>query len=451
MKKILYILFLLPAVLCSQSNKKDNTAEPIRIIGPMLGYVTFNEAHLWLQTEGAIIPMLQYWDVTKTDVKKLAKSTEVNTQQHIYKFICTTDPGKRYQYKVLYNLVQYKEDSLMFFNTPALWRYRAPAPDFRIAFGSCHYKNDSTSDRPGKGYGDSYNRIFNIISDKNPDMMLWLGDNVYLRDPDWTSETGIYKRYKAARSDVFLERLLRKCPNYAIWDDHDYGSNDANGSFAFKGITTQTFQDYWCNSPGGIPDFPGITSAFEFNDAQFFLLDNRYFRTIDPANPSYHTVLGEVQREWLKQSLLRAHDTDFKVICVGGQFLNTAAVFENFANWDAERTEILNWIRDNKIHNVIFLTGDRHFAELSTVCLGEGLTVYDFTTSPLTSGVGRPKATEKNENRVEGTLYTKDRNFGMLEFQGKGSQRQVHFVLYDKFGSEQWRHTYSREGNAGSK
>jgi alkaline phosphatase D len=103
--------------------------------------------------------------------------------------------------------------------------------------------------------------------------------------------------------------------------------------------------------------------------------------------------LGEVQREWLKQSLLRAHDTDFKVICVGGQFLNTAAVFENFANWDAERTEILNWIRDNKIHNVIFLTGDRHFAELSTVCLGEGLTVYDFTTSPLTSGVGRPKAT----------------------------------------------------------
>lgn len=442
-KNLLCCLLLLPALAFGQ--KKDSKTEPVRIIGPMLGYVTFNEAHVWLQTEGVVIPLIQYWDVTASNLKKYARSEQVNTLHNIYKFVCTTEAGHKYQYKVIYNVVQYKEDSLMRFTTPELWRWRKDPADFKIAFGSCHYVNDSNADRPGKPYGDNPTRIFENIADKNPNMMLWLGDNIYLREPDWGSETGIYNRYDAMRNQPAIDRLLRKCPNYAIWDDHDFGPNDANGSFAFKATTKAAFIDYWCNPTQGMPGVSGITSQFEYNDAQFFLLDNRYNRVVDPTQPEKNTILGAAQLQWLKQALLMAPSGDFKVICVGGQFLNTAAVYENYANWPKERQEILDWIKSNKIKNVVFLTGDRHHAELSMLKLTPEITVYDFTSSPLTSGVGSTKATENNTNRVEGSFYNKDRNFGILEFSGQGKDRKINFVLYDKYGSEQWRFSYNKE------
>ena len=98
-------------------------------------------------------------------------------------------------------------------------------PDFRFVIGSCAYINDPPYDRPGEPYGGEY-EIFEQIAAQRPDFMIWLGDNVYLREPDWNSEAGILYRYTHTRSLPQLQKLLRICPHYAIWDDHDFGPND---------------------------------------------------------------------------------------------------------------------------------------------------------------------------------------------------------------------------------
>lgn len=417
---------------------------PRLLAGPRLGYVTFMEARIWAMTTPGAVCELQYYEITKP--KRIFTATQKikNKEQGICEFICEIEPGKKYNYDLYLNHKRAAGDSLCHFQSPALWRWRTPPPNFSIAFGSCNYLNERIYDRPGKPYGDTDTRIFNNIAAKNPNLFFWLGDNIYLREPDWGSETGIYHRYKQFVQDTALNKLFKRCPNYAIWDDHDFGPNDANGSFANKNLTLKAFNEFWENPPLVFSE--GCNASwFEYNDAQCFLLDNRFSRVADSADASY-SILGRRQVDWLKQALIFAPKNDFKIICIGGQFLSSAAVFENYANWKKERQEILDWIDKNKIKNVIFLTGDRHFAELSLLTTPSGVSVYDFTASPLTSSNHSPSKNEINSNRVEGTLYDKNRNFGMIQFSSvEGGKRKAEFVLFDKNGTEIWRKAFIAE------
>ena len=164
------------------------------------------------------------------------------------------------------------------FGRPPLWQYRSDPPEMKIALGSCVFINDEPFDRPGKPYGGDY-RIFESIQREKPDLMLWLGDNTYLREADWYSRTGIIHRYTHTRNVEEMQALLASTSNYAIWDDHDYGPNDSDHTFRNKQMTLRAFQLFWGNPTYGLEDNGGITSSFEWGDAEFFLLDNRYFRT----------------------------------------------------------------------------------------------------------------------------------------------------------------------------
>ena len=81
--------------------------------------------------------------------------------------------------------------------------------------------------------------------------MIWLGDNVYFREPD-DSRTGVYHRYSHDRSLPELQPLLGSVHHYAIWDDHDYGPNNSDRSFIYKNITLQAFKDFWANPTYGL-------------------------------------------------------------------------------------------------------------------------------------------------------------------------------------------------------
>ncbi len=445
MKKVipLLLIFLFSGVVTAQKKPLVTSV----VYGPVLGYVTYNEAHIWAQFEGLNIPVLMYWDVNEPKNKRTAHSHKLSSERSIYDFVCETQPGRTYEYRLNISLVPQKRDSLLRFTTPVLWRWRTDPPTVRFAMGSCHYTPDASADRPGKSYGDTATDIFNRIADKHPDFMMWLGDNIYLREPDWGSQTGIYNRYMLSRKDAGLQRLFTKCPNYAIWDDHDFGPNDANGSFAMKQLTLQSFKQYWPNPYLNNPDFPGTTSWFEYGDAQFFMLDNRFNRTVHVSDSASKTILGRNQLDWFKQALASAPAGEWKFVCIGGQFLNTARVYENHSTFAAERQEILDWIKQKKIKNVVFLTGDRHHAELSMLKEAGMPVVYDFTSSPLTAGLSGTKPTEPNQNRVEGTFVNNERNFGMIEISGPRKERSIKYVLYDKNGKELWSKEFKAEKN----
>ncbi len=405
--------------------------------GPMVGYSEMREVLLWVQTKQSAKVQIAYWEPTQPNQKMMtdAVATQKQTAFTAKLIADQVQPGKRYNYQLLLNDKPVELGYPATFQSQPLWQWRTDAPDFKIALGSCAYVNEPPYDRPGNPYGGDY-QVFTSIYQMQPDIMLWLGDNVYLREADWYTRTGILHRYTHSRSLPELQPLLASTHHYAIWDDHDFGPDNSDRSFLHKDKTFEAFQLFWGNPSYGINSKPGITSFFQFNDIDFFLLDNRYHRSPDLRITGESELLGEEQLEWLIDGLVNSK-APFKMIAIGGQVLSTAAVHENYIHFYAEeRDYLLKRIEEENIKNVIFLTGDRHHTELSQLVNNKGNTIFDLTVSPLTSGTSTNVETT-NLLRVEGTLV-QQRNFGWLEFSGKHSERILTMRIFDANGKELW-------------
>jgi alkaline phosphatase D len=345
------------------------------------------------------------------------------------------EPGKKYEYELYINNQKVSRPYPLEFQTQVLWAFRTDPPAIKFAAGSCFYVNDTPYDRPGKPYGSNY-EIFTKIYEQKPDFMLWLGDNIYLREPDWGTKTGILYRYTHTRSLSEIQPLLGSVHHYAIWDDHDYGTNDSDKSYPNKELTLEAFKLFWGNLNYGVGNSQnkGIQGSFVWGDLQFFLLDDRFFRTANQNVASQRAILGEEQVEWLINALASSQ-ASFKIIAVGGQFLSDSKVKENFINFPEERQRIIDAIQKNKITGVIFLTGDRHFTELSKS--NTTPPIYDLTVSPLTSGAYNPEK-EQNTLRVPNTLVT-EHNFAIIEVTGKRKERVMTIKIHNKDGKELWK------------
>lgn len=405
--------------------------------GPMLGYNEMREVMIWAQTTTPAAVKVGYWIDTIPSQLMFTNTvqTEAKTAFTAKLLANQVEPGQRYNYRLYINDQAVELDYPTTFQAQALWQYRTDPPPFTVAMGSCMYVNEPKYDRPGQGYGGNY-EIFESIHQKRPDAMLWLGDNVYLREADWYTRTGIMHRYTDQRSIKELQPLLASTHHYAIWDDHDFGPNDSDRSFHLKDLTLEAFNLFWANPTYGVPGVEGITTFFKYNDMDFFLLDDRYNRSPNNRKTGEPTLLGKPQLEWLIDALV-ASRAPFKFVAIGGQVLNTAEVYETYAHHHgAEREYLLKRIEEEDLKGVIFITGDRHHTELSQYTNAAGNVVYDFTVSPLTSGAAR-NVTEVNAHRVEGTLVTQ-RNFGLLEVSGPRKARRLKLSIYDVSGKELW-------------
>jgi alkaline phosphatase D len=138
--------------------------------------------------------------------------------------------------------------------------------------------------------------------------------------------------------------------------------------------------------------------------------------------------------DWLVQAL-KYSDASFKLVAVGSQVLNSGAVFETYATMPEERAELLRRIEQEGISGVVFVTGDRHFSELSEMTLDNGIHVWDLTSSPLTSGTGGPKL--ENTYRVPGTLV-QQHSFATISFAGPKGVRVMTMRAHDAEGKVLW-------------
>ncbi|URD69914.1 alkaline phosphatase D family protein [Leptospira borgpetersenii] len=427
-KRVLYYLLLI-------FNLQLN-AEAAKIVsGPILGYSTLKEVLVWIQTDQASKVALEYSEIGNPRNRYISETIQTDYKTgFIAKLIANrVEPGKSYNYNLLVDGKRIKGEHPQTFQAQSFFAYAShqDPPSFSFALGSCAYVNESEFDVPGKPYGGEY-FIFNSILSKKPNFMLWLGDNIYLREPDWDSRTGFLHRYRHQRGIPELAPLFASVHHYAIWDDHDFGPNDSDSSFWMRETSEEMFKLHWGN-----PNYAkeGIYGSFVWGDVQFFLLDNRTFRTANNNREiGPRQILGEKQFQWFVNSLAYSKAT-FKFVAIGGQFLNPNPVFENHATYPQERNKILSAIRDLKIKNLIFLTGDRHHTELNFL-QEDDISIYDFTVSPLTSRYYSPS--EKNPLRVEGTLVDK-RNFGTISISGKRGQRKLVLQIFDVYGKELWK------------
>ena len=417
----------------------DLISQPEIQSGPMNGYADMREAMVWVQMQEPCIVELEYWIDTVPEQRFRSVAAPVTEDNALCAHLVANqvEPGLRYEYDIFANGSNVTSNRELYFKTQALWQWRTDPPEFTFALGSCAYVNQEAYDRPGRPYGGGY-EIFEHIADDEPDLMLWLGDNVYLRESDWFTRTGIQARYTHTRSLPEMQRLLSSTSHYAIWDDHDYGPNNSNRSFPYKDLTLEVFKQFWANPAYGNDEIGAMTTAFQYADCHFFLLDNRWNRTDPNLKTIEEQVFGESQIDWLIENLSYSR-APFKFILAGGQVLNTDKIYETYANYEAEREELLNRIVEEGIQGVIFLTGDRHHTELSKF-EKDGIVIYDLTVSPFTSSAHTGAESEKNNLRIDNTLLMK-RNYGLISVSGKRRERKLKIEIKDTQGNLEWSRT----------
>ncbi len=421
------------------------------VSGPMLGYVEHREVMIWLETEPTVDKIaIDYWvsENGEADTQTVAYKKPIKSPFNPVKVpIPGLEMNTTYHYHVIIDGRQLPKETYSF-TTKKLWQWRTEPPDISFLFGSCAYINQEKYDRPGDSYGKSY-KIFTSMADKSSDFMIWGGDNTYLREVDWHSPYGIKQRYHHTRKTEEMQELLSSRAHFAIWDDHDYGPNNSHRSYYLKEASLSTFKKYWPNKTYGQPDNPGTYSHFQWSDADFFLMDDRYYRApnqLGARNPDGSPngdkpYFGERQMQWLKDQLLSAQST-FKVIVGGGQFLNPLNSYESFRDYPAAYQELLGFIKSHRISGIIFLSGDRHFTELIKLDKEGMYPIYDFTCSPLTSGAPDNIGEEENNPyRVDNTLV-KDQNFARIAIKGN-DEREFRITVFDKNGDSLWQKSIS--------
>tara|TARA_A100001011_G_scaffold88820_1_gene93256 strand:+ start:10591 stop:11895 length:1305 start_codon:yes stop_codon:yes gene_type:complete len=401
--------------------------------GPMPGYSEMRETAIWVQTKGSHEVFIKY---SSNGHFKNQTNTVLTGKE---KAFCATliadkvEPGKTYSYQLFIDGKHFPINRKLQFKTPPLWQFRTDPPNMKFIAGSCTYINDKKYDRKGRSYGGGY-EIFETMAQQKADFMLWLGDNTYYRELDWNTFTGMAYRNSHTRSNPDMQNLLSSTNHLAIWDDHDYGPNDSDRSFWNKKMAKEVFDLFWANPKHKIEGCNGITNYFTWGDIDFFMLDNRYDRSPNQRKSGERTILGKIQKEWLKD-VLASSKASFKIVIMGGQFLNDAAKYEMYSNYGfhEERQEIIDFIQNENIRNVVFLNGDRHHSEFSVLKKENFPTIYDLTVSPLTSGTHAGAPREKNTLRVPKSLIS-NRNFALIEVSGKRKHRKMSIKIMDQKG-----------------
>jgi alkaline phosphatase D len=400
----------------------------------MHGFADYTSVLLWIQTDRSGPVAITVTPEAGGDGRLLTFEADAANDYALTARVPGLAPGARYRYRIVAR-DDVREGS---FRTQVYWNRAADAPELTIAIGSCHYL--ANPNPVFRGSGGDY-QIFDAIAAKRPDLMLWLGDNLYLQSPDFVDPSSMAARYRQVRSFAPMQPLLTATSHLAIVDDHDIGPNDVDGSYVLKGESLKLFQRYWPNPSYGLPGVAGAFGWARLGDVEFFLLDDRYYRFPNhyPDVPE-KTMFGAAQFEWLKQALLSSR-ARIKIVAGGSQFWNRASRFEGLYQFPQEQQRLSDWLLRQKIDGVVFVSGDRHFGELLKIERAGAYPLYEYTSSPLTSGaVVNIDASERNNpDVVPGTLQGK-RQFGLIRVSGPGTDRKVALEAYDSDGALLWRH-----------
>ncbi len=222
---------------------------------------------------------------------------------------------------------------------------------------------------------DESESIFLTIAKEEKQFFLWLGDNVYFNKPDWQNESTMRDAYTKRFQGDAVQMLLHSSRQLAIYDDHDYGPNDSDSSFAGKRESAQVFAEFWLETPTQVDRYHDIRWSERYGDVLMVGLDDRAHR-----GPVGTVILGKEQLAWLAAQLDANKDASIVFIAVGSQVLNEAEVFENYSRFPAERDELLALCARAEMP-VVFLTGDRHHGEINQKRVN-GTLLTEITASP---------------------------------------------------------------------
>ena len=384
---------------------------------PFIGHTTGQEINVWCMFRKAAVVYL------KIDGQPV-KIFQYNKELSFRKYLPVNAHFDGLSPNHIYN-IEYSFDNKQFYPLIATHTAADSIADFSFLAGSCAFIGTGFN-RAIKPFNSL--KIFKTMTNDTTDFMAWLGDNLYyvLQRQNYKAQL---KRNIKTRLNKKLCSFLSSRQQYAIWDDHDYGTNNSDGTFKYKETSLNIFQQFWPNPKNDSFNY----YTFRHQDCQFFMLDDRY------NNEQENIVLGDRQLHWLENELLQSRGT-FKFICIGMQALNPLSTKECFYKTDDEYKRLIAFIKEHRISGVLFISGDRHHAELMKINEPDLYPLYDFTTSPLTMypvKIGKKSSEFINPNKLPDT-YFPSYNFGKISVTGVSGQRKCRIELKNKYGTVIW-------------
>lgn len=291
--------------------------------------------------------------------------------------------------------------------------------EFVLAFGSCVHQ-----DRPQP--------IWDQVLAAQPDVFAFLGDNIYGDSDDPQVLAAKYAQLGAVPG---FSRLRQQTEVVAIWDDHDYGRNDAGAEYPAKEASRQVMLDFW--EEPALSDRrsreDGIYTAYFYEHQgkriQLILPDLRWNRTalhqlsdsqlrqlreslnMGPYEVSLEkgaTMLGESQWQWLARQF--QEPADLRIIGSSLQMLAEFTGWESWANFPEDRQRLINLIEQHADVPTLIVSGDTHWSEISQVQHASlPWPITDVTSSGLTE---EWHAISPNRHRVSEAYAIA--NFGLL-------------------------------------
>lgn len=309
----------------------------------------------------------------------------------------------------------------------------ASESEWVLGFGSC------MDLRKNQNFWESLNsRSFSHFA--------FLGDNLY---PERDTLGELEKAYQKLSLSEGLAAFKNKVDISAIWDDHDFGADNADSTLPFRRESFSLFRNFWKQDYASEDDGVYSSTMFEHQGRKIHLImtDTRYHRTAfgatsgEPFEPGdtkefagEALLLGNRQWEWLETQL--DVPADLKIIGSSIQVLSSDHRFEKWMNYPAEHQRLVKALGRISSPSLI-LSGDRHLHEISRTQLVSGRTIYDFTSSGFNKAEGLSRF-EKNRLRVQRSL---EDGFGELRLKWIDGIPLVSMSMIDKNGVVRFTHS----------
>jgi alkaline phosphatase D len=392
---------LLKPLTDSEAFRAFAAQHPVELIhGPVVGSVTDSRARFWVRTvhEVPVQVLLGTSQEMNAPVRSPVVRTRADADFTAVVEVTGLKANTRYLYQVL---IDGKPEKLA--PQPSFRTFPKPGEKcrFQVGFGG------------GAGYTPQHERMWDTLHSRKLTAFLTLGDNVYIDTPK-VPATQRYCYYRR-QSRPEYRRFTGSCPIFAIWDDHDFATNDCLGSAErneppWKIPVWRVFRENFVNPAyGGGEKEPGVWFDWAIGDVDFLMLDCRYYRVRGKGTKP--TMLGPVQKKWFLDRLGRSKAT-FKVLASSVPWTEGTKPGSK-DTWDGfgeERDEILSFLERSGIEGVFLISADRHRSDAYKTEREAGYPLYEASSSRLTN--------IHTHGLIKHALfgYNKKCSFGLLTF-----------------------------------
>jgi alkaline phosphatase D len=356
-------LSLLPLLVATGSLARPGVAGVES--GPMVGHTTDTTASIWAYDPEADTITVELWRAGPNPQPRRRFEVEpAEARRRVFRHTFTgLEPDTAYLYRLR---VEGRDPAVGSFTT-------APVPGESTAFRYVVTSCMNPRQWPVQPAWD-------LVRRQRPAFHLLVGDNVYADSTDYDV---LWQHHLEQRAIPNFAQVLAHVPSYATWDDHDFGPNDAHAQTPGKHHSLAAFKDLWANPGYGLPNLPGVFFHFRWADVDYFVLDNRYYRTDEHAQVPDKTQFGAAQLQWLERGL-KTSDATFKFVVTGYDVMG--------ARYPDEIKTIARIIRRSGATGVLFHAGDIHRNQFKQQDHGAGYPITQITSSGIARNPKRPWA-----------------------------------------------------------